>query len=160
MRPIFAVLIFVGAPILTGAIGAIASITAPAFYRELQRPSWAPPPSLFGPVWTTLYLMMGVAAFLVWRAHGWEGARGALLLFIVHLAVNALWSWLFFRWGSGTGSLIDIAALWLLVLTLMIWFFRLHVISGALMVPYLAWVTFAAALNLTIVRMNPAKLLH
>jgi translocator protein len=157
MKPSLAILILIGAPILAAAIGGVGSVTAPSFYKELARPAWAPPPSLFGPVWTALYLMMGIAAFLVWRAHGWNGA---LTLFLVHLIVNTLWSWLFFRWGSGVGSLADIAVLWLLVLILTIWFFRLRPIAGWLLVPYLAWVTFASALNFAIVRMSPAKFLH
>src|SRR6476619_7286064 len=100
MKTSLAILILIGAPILAAAIGGYGSVTAPSFYKELVRPSWAPPSSVFGPVWTALYLIMGIAAFLVWRAHGWNGA---LTLFLIHLIVNTLWSWLFFRWGSGIG---------------------------------------------------------
>src|SRR5262245_55373756 len=80
------------------ALGAVASVEAAAFYEQLARPSWAPPPWLFGPVWTILYVLMGVAAWLVWRAHGFEEGKVALTLFVVQLGANALWSWLFFAW--------------------------------------------------------------
>ncbi len=80
------------------AIGAFASANAGAFYGKLNRPFWAPPGWLFGPVWTSLYALMGVSAFLVWRARSFSGARSALVLFIAQLAANALWGWLFFVW--------------------------------------------------------------
>jgi len=158
MKSAVAAVVLIGAPLLAGAIGAVASATAPAFYADLTRPSWSPPASLFGPVWTTLYVLMGIAAFLVWQKHGWDGARGALIVFGVQLLVNALWSWLFFHWRLGFASIADITALWLLLIGLVIWFFRLRPIAGALLVPYLAWVTFAAALNIATVRMNPGVL--
>ena len=82
MKTAFAAALLFGAPILTGALGAMASRDAPSFYGNLQKPSWSPSPSIFGPVWTVLYLMMGLAAFLVWRARGWEVARWALALFL------------------------------------------------------------------------------
>src|SRR5690349_5372470 len=79
-----------------GSVGALASARAATFYRQLSQPSWAPPAWLFGPVWSVLYLCMAVAAWLVWRARGFKGARVALWLFIVQLLANALWTWLFF----------------------------------------------------------------
>ena len=87
---------------LTGAaIGAVASASAGAFYQELSRPPWAPPSYVFGPVWTVLYLSMGVAAWLIWERRSSSGVRTALALFFVQLAANALWSWLFFGWRQG-----------------------------------------------------------
>jgi tryptophan-rich sensory protein len=159
VRTAAAIIVLIGAPLLTGAIGAIASVSAPSFYAVLARPTWAPPASLFGPVWTTLYVVMGVAAFLVWRARGWAGARGALVLFLAQLVINGLWSWLFFHWRLGTASIADIVLLWLMVAILAFWFWRLRPISGALLLPYLAWVTFAAFLNVATVRLNPNLLL-
>ncbi len=156
MKTAIAVLILIGGPILTGAAGGIASLDAPSFYAGLTKPSWAPPPSLFGPVWSVLYLLMGIAAFAVWRQHGWSGAAGALTLFGVHLVVNGLWSWLFFHWRLGSGASADIVVLWIMVSALLIWFFRLRPAAGWLLVPYLLWVTFAAALNFAIVRANPS----
>ena len=151
MKTAVAVLLCFGLPILAGAIGSIASVTAPEFYAALERPSWSPPGWIFGPVWTALYLMMGLAAFLVWRVRGWTTL---LTFFAVHLAFNALWSWLFFAWRSGLWSFADIVLLWLMIGALIIGFWRIKPLAGALLVPYWAWVTFASALNYDIWRRN------
>ncbi|MEF7614423.1 TspO/MBR family protein [Aquincola sp. MAHUQ-54] len=141
-----------------GAVGAIASSDAPAFYAELARPGWAPPASAFGPVWSLLYTLMGVAAWLVWRRHGWRQAGPALLLFVVQLALNALWSWLFFAWRLGGAALADIVLLVLLIAATSVAFWPLQRAASVLLWPYLAWVGFATALNYTLWRMNPALL--
>ena len=86
---------------IAAAIGGAASVQAGPFYTQLVRPDWAPPPAIFGPVWTILYVRMGIAAWLVWRVGGFRAARSALTLFLVQLALNALWSWLFFAWQRG-----------------------------------------------------------
>jgi translocator protein len=138
------------------SIGAFGSRNAGGFYQELIRPSWAPPGWLFGPVWSVLYLSMGVAAWLVWRSRGWAGARGALSLFLVQLAANALWSWLFFEWRLGAVSFIEILLLWILILATILAFWRIRPLAGALLLPYIAWVSFAAALNYTLWQLNPA----
>lgn len=143
---------------LAAAIGAAASADAPSFYRELVRPNWAPPAWLFGPVWTMLYALMAMAAWLIWRTRSFGGARFALALFSVQLAVNALWSWIFFVWHSGKWATIEIVFLWVLVLTTMIQFWRISVTAGALLVPYLLWVTYASALAFTLWRLNPTVL--
>lgn len=137
-----------------GAIGGIASVNASGFYEQLSRPAWAPPASVFGPVWTVLYLMMGVAAWLVWRAQG-SAARGALALFVVQLGFNALWTWLFFAWRAGALAFIGIVTLWVLIVATLIAFRRVVRLAGALLVPYLAWVTYAAALTFAVWRLNP-----
>ena len=85
-------------------VGAIASLDAGSFYAQLARPQWAPPSSLFAPVWSLLYALMAIAAWLVWRVRGFKANRGALLLFLVQLAANALWTWLFFAWHAGAWS--------------------------------------------------------
>lgn len=139
-------------------IGAFASASAGEFYRELVRPSWAPPGWLFGPVWSVLYACMGIAAWLVWRARGFAGARNALLLFIAQLVVNALWTWLFFVWRLGGLAFAEILLLWVLILATMIAFRRVSTAAAALLVPYLAWVSFAAALTLAMWRLNPGLL--
>ena len=139
-------------------IGSIASIRATEFYGALEVPSWAPPGSVFGPVWTVLYALMAVAAWLVWRAHGWQGARTALTLFLIQLAANALWSWLFFAWRLGLAAFIELVVLWVLILATIIAFWRLRPLAGTLLLPYLAWVTFAGALNFVLWRDNPAAL--
>lgn len=136
------------------ALGARASITAAPFYSELTRPAWAPPASVFGPVWSALYLMMTVAAWLVWRERGWHGARGALTLFLAQLAANALWSWLFFAWRKGAWASAEIVVLWTLILGTLVSFWRIRPLAGLLLLPYLAWVSFAAVLCFTIWRLN------
>jgi tryptophan-rich sensory protein len=140
------------------AIGSAASIQAGPFYAQLVRPEWAPPASVFGPVWTVLYALMGIAAWLVWRIDGFRGARTALTLFLVQLAVNALWSWLFFAWHLGAASFADIVVLWVLIVATMITFWRISRLAAALLVPYLLWVSFASALNYTMWQLNPQVL--
>jgi tryptophan-rich sensory protein len=140
------------------AIGSIASIQAAAFYRQLAQPSWAPPSSVFGPVWSLLYALMGIAAWLVWREGGWRRQRGVLGLFVLQLAVNALWSWLFFGWHRGALAFADIVLLWLLIVATVIGFWRVRPLAGALLLPYLAWVGFATALNYAVWHLNPSTL--
>lgn len=142
----------------TSAIGAIGSIQARSFYVELIQPSWAPPGWLFGPVWTTLFAMMAIAAWLVWRSGGFSNNRLALSLFLLQLVVNALWSWLFFAWSKGGLALADIALLWILIATTIICFWRIRPVAGMLLVPYLLWVSFAAILNYVIWQLNPQVL--
>jgi len=142
----------------TAAIGAFASANAPTFYAELVQPTWAPPAWLFGPVWTALFAAMGVAAFLVWTRRDRAGARGALGLFVVQLVANGLWSWLFFAWREGLWSFVDIVVLWLLIVATVVTFWRVHRAAGVLLLPYLAWVTFAAVLNFVLWRTNPSLL--
>ena len=148
-----AVLMCFGLPALTAFIGSIASRRAQEYYSVLERPPWSPPSWLFGPVWTALYLMMGLAAFLVWRK-GQESARPALTLFFVHLIFNALWSWIFFAWRMPGWAFVEIVALWLMIAALTVLFYRIHRVAGLLLAPYLAWVTFASALNFEIWRRN------
>lgn len=137
------------------AIGAVASIKAQSFYGELTQPSWAPPGSVFGPVWTTLYTLMGIAAWLVWREGGFQKNKTALTLFLVQLVVNALWSWLFFAWHLGAYALIDLIVLWLLIVATLLAFWRVKALAGALLVPYLLWVSFAGFLNYAVWQLNP-----
>jgi len=141
---------------IAAGVGALASIDAATFYRSLDRPSWAPPAEVFGPVWTALYVAMAVAAWLVWSARGWQGAWFALSIFCAQLVANALWSWLFFAWRAGAPSVADIVVLWVLVVVTVIAFFRVRTAAGVLMVPYLAWVTFAAFLDVAVWQRNPA----
>lgn len=143
---------------IAAAIGAVASIQADAFYAQLTRPDWAPPGWLFGPVWTALYALMGTAAWLVWRVGGFRTAKRALSLFVVQLAFNALWSWLFFGCQLGLLAFFDIVLLLVLIVATLIAFWRIRPLAGALLVPYLFWVLFAAALNYAIWQLNPPLL--
>ena len=143
---------------VAAAIGGAASVQAGPFYTQLVRPEWAPPASLFGPVWTVLYALMAIAAWLVWRVNGFRAARVALTLFLVQLALNALWSWLFFGWHRGGLAFADIVVLWALIVATVIAFWRIRPWAGALLLPYLLWVSFASALNYSVWQLNPQLL--
>lgn len=141
-----------------GGIGAIASVEAREFYSQLTRPDWAPPGWVFGPVWSTLYALMAIAAWLVWRLHGFKAGQTALMLFIGQLAVNALWSWLFFAWHQGGLAFAELLILWALIAATTVSFWRHSILAGVLMLPYLAWVTFASVLTYYTWRLNPVLL--
>jgi len=143
-----------------GAGAGAAAFTRPAipgWYESLQKPSWTPPNRAFGPVWGLLYVMMAVAAWLVWRAGGWQQAGPALSLFAVQLILNFAWSAIFFRQRKLGAALAEILILWIAVLATTAAFSRWSPAAGWLMVPYLAWLTLAASLNFKIWRMNPDK---
>ncbi|MDH4050964.1 MAG: tryptophan-rich sensory protein [Rubrivivax sp.] len=143
---------------VAAAIGGFASAQAGSFYGQLERPAWAPPGWLFGPVWSVLYVLMGVAAWLVWRVRGFRGAALALGLFVAQLATNALWTWLYFVWHEGAWAFTEVVLLWLLILATCAAFWRHRPLAGVLLLPYLAWVSFAAALTLATWQMNPSLL--
>ncbi|MCB1888719.1 MAG: tryptophan-rich sensory protein [Rhodocyclaceae bacterium] len=124
------------------------------WYVGLTKPSWNPPAWVFGPVWTFLYVTMGVAAWLVWRRAGWRGARGALLLFGLQLGLNALWSYVFFGAHLMGWGLVEMLVLWAAILATARAFARHSRTAGWLLAPYLAWVAFAAVLNFTLWRLN------
>jgi tryptophan-rich sensory protein len=127
----------------------------PTWYATLVKPSFNPPNWVFGPVWTTLYALMGVALFLVWRAGlSSPGARAALALFAVQLALNFAWSWLFFGIHQPGWAFAEIVALWVAIAATIVTFFGISRAAGWLMSPYLAWVSFAAALNFAYWRLN------
>jgi tryptophan-rich sensory protein len=140
------------------AVGAIASIEAASFYLQLARPTWAPPAGVFGPVWSVLYTLIGIAAWRVWRKGGFQTQRGALTLFLVQLVLNALWSWLFFGWHRGALAFADVVLLLVSIVATLVAFWRADRLAGALLVPYLAWVSFASALNFAVWQLNPQAL--
>lgn len=143
---------------VAAGIGSLASAGSDDFYQQLSLPEWAPPSSVFGPVWSVLYLLMGVAAWLVWRERGFSGARIALGLFLIQLAANALWTWLFFAWQQGLLAFGEILVLWLLIVLTVITFWRVRKLAAILLLPYLGWVTFAAALTYAVWQRNPQLL--
>jgi tryptophan-rich sensory protein len=157
-RPLLGLLGWFALCFAAAAIGAIGSRSAPEFYSSLSQPGWAPPAAWFGPVWTVLYALMAIAAWLVWRKDGFAGARAALTLFVAQLVFNTWWSWFFFAWHRGALALADIAVLWVLVAATIVAFWFVRRLAAVLMVPYLAWVSFATALNFAVWRMNPALL--
>lgn len=136
-------------------VGAVASIQAKSFYGELIQPAWSPPPWLFGPVWTVLYGLMAISAWLVWRSGGFRTHPIALSLFCGQLILNALWSWLFFAWHLGAWAFADIVLLWVLIMVTLICFWRVRPLAGVLLLPYLLWVSFASALNYALWQLNP-----
>ena len=140
---------------LAAGLATLASLDAAEFYGQLTKPQWAPPGSIFGPVWTVLYLLMAVAAWLVWRSRGFAGAPITLALFLFQLGVNAFWSWLFFAWRLGLVALVDIVALLALIVATIAAFWRIRPLAGALLLPYLAWVVYAAVLNYRVWQLNP-----
>ena len=139
-------------------VGAVASIEASSFYAQLVRPSWAPPASAFGPVWSVLYLLMGIAAWLVWRERSANHIGTALTLFFVQLCANALWSWLFFAWRNGAFAFADVLILTALISATVIVFWRISRLAAVLMLPYLAWVCLASALTWSVWQSNPIVL--
>lgn len=140
-----------GAVIAVATLGGLATATGvDTWYRAIPKPSWTPPDALFGPVWTALYAANAVAAWRVWLAAG-PWARGALTLFGAQLALNLGWSVLFFGLRSPTIALVDIVVLLGLILATIVAFARHDRLAALLLVPYLAWVAFAGALNAAIV---------
>ena len=126
------------------------------WYDALNRPAWTPPSWVFGPVWTTLYLMMGIAAWRIWVRHGFgdRSARRALVFYLVHLFFNAAWTWLFFGMQLLTAAAIEIVILWIMIVALVAMFWKLDRLAGAMLLPYLLWVTYAATLSIGFAVMN------
>lgn len=140
-------------PLLVGAVGGF--VTDSGWYADLRRPAFAPPGWLFGPVWTALYLGMGVAAWLVWRRAGFHKARIALALYALQLVFNALWSPIFFGLRAMGWAFVDIVVLAVAIVVTLIKFYRIDRSAGLLLVPYLLWVLFASVLNLSLWILNP-----
>ena len=141
-------------------IGSLFTFKAiPNWYAGLKKPSYTPPNWAFGPVWTTLYLLMGISVFLVWqKGLATNGALSAFILFWIQLVVNAIWSIVFFGKKSKGGGVITIIVLWLLIMVTMITSFRVSDWAGALLIPYIMWVSIASYLNIGIWLLNkPAK---
>ena len=124
------------------------------WYASLKKPSWNPPAWVFGPVWTALYAMMAAAAWLVWRRGGFASQCRPLVLFIVQLALNAAWTPLFFGLHWPAVAFVEIMLLWLAISATLVAFLGVSRLAAWLLVPYLAWVSFAAVLNFTLWRLN------
>ena len=148
--------ISIGVCFVAAALGSVATNPAIAtWYASLKKPSFQPPNWLFGPVWTILYIAMGIALFLVWR-QGWSSprVRTGVILFGVQLVLNSFWSILFFGLHQPLAGLIEIVLLWVVVLLTTLVFFGVSVTAGALLVPYIIWISFATILNAAIVHLN------
>ena len=138
-----------------GGLGAIA--TTPeieGWYRTIGKPTWNPPDSVFGPVWTALYILMAIAAWLAWRPAGFKAAAFPLSLFGAQLLLNVAWSWIFFGLHQPGWAFAEIVILWLAIVATIVAFLRCSRLAGWLLVPYLAWVSFASVLNCAIWQLN------
>ena len=139
-----------------GGIGGIFTASSVGtWYAGLNKPSFNPPNWVFGPVWTTLYALMGVAAWLVWRK-GWQNAsvRTAIVVFGVQLVLNTVWSIIFFGLRSPGAAFLELIVLWIAIVATIALFFRLSIAAGILLVPYILWVSFAAVLNYSLWQLN------
>jgi tryptophan-rich sensory protein len=143
-------LVFVAA-----AVGAIASVNAQEFYAQLIKPAWAPPAGIFGPVWSVLYSLMGVSAWLVWRS---RPSRATYILFFAQLVANALWSWLFFAWHHGAFATAEVLILLVLIAGTIRAFWQSSRVAAGLLLPYVLWVAFASALTWSVWQANPTLL--
>ncbi len=136
------------------ALGGLAGAGPGEWYAGLRKPAWNPPAWIFGPVWSVLYSLMACAAWLVWKRGGWGLRRGPLVLFLVQLALNAAWSPLFFGLHAPGWAAVDIVLLWVALIATVTAFRPVSRIAAVLLLPYAAWVSFAAVLNFTLWRLN------
>lgn len=155
-RNIIALLICISIPLLTGGIaGFVTSSNIASWYAYLDKPVFNPPNWLFGPVWTTLYITMGISLFIVWKQPDSEKRTSAIRIFFVQLLLNFAWSFIFFYFHRPGAALIEIVILWVAILIMIIAFYRINRFAAYLQLPYLAWVTFASVLNASIWYLNP-----
>ena len=152
----FVLALFLAACFSAAVIGsAFTTKSVREWYPALHKPTGTPPPWVFGPVWTTLYILMAIAGWQVWeRAGGWSGGRLALSLFFLQLLLNALWSVLFFGLRNPAAGLVEIVLLWLAILATVLAIFPISHLASWLMMPYLFWVSYASYLNFGIWRLN------
>lgn len=147
--------LFILAVIAVSVLGGLATAAAiPEWYATLPKPSWTPPNWVFGPAWTTLYILMALAAWLVWRRRRVVEVRGALFAWWAQLALNLLWTMLFFGLRQPLWGLIEIVALWIAIAITIVLFYRVRKLAAVMLLPYIAWVSFAASLNAGIVALQ------
>jgi tryptophan-rich sensory protein len=149
MTTVFKLLISMAAPLLVGGLSSMATAQGvKEWYPSLVKPSFNPAPWIFGPVWTFLYILMGISTFLVWQK-GWDNnlVRTALVGFSLHLILNGLWSILFFGMKSPGLAFVEIIILWFAILVTLVLYWRVTTVAGVLFLPYAGWVMFAAVLN-------------
>ena len=142
---------------LVAAIGSIATArSVQTWYRGIEKPTWNPPDWIFGPVWTTLYVLMAIAAWRVTESSNSPARTAGLGLFVVQLGLNLAWSWIFFHRHAIGSAAIEVALLWVAIGATTLVFSRVSTTAAWLMAPYWAWVTFASILNASIWRLNPS----
>lgn len=157
MKPIYKLIIAVLIPLSVGSLaGYFTASSVNGWYTTLVKPSFNPPNWLFAPVWTSLYIMMGIALFLVWNSGAAEDVkRTAVTLFIVQLVLNFLWSFVFFYAQQPGWALVNIILMWIFIFLTILWFGKISSLSAWLLVPYICWVSFASVLNYAIWKLNP-----
>jgi tryptophan-rich sensory protein len=143
--------------VIVGSLGSLVTITGPgSWYASLEKPFFTPPNWLFAPVWITLFVLMGIALYLVWQSGVQRReVRLALAVFGVQFALNVLWSFLFFGLESPLLGLVDIVLLWVMIAVTIVLFYRVEKPAGFLLVPYIIWVSIATALNYAVYVLNP-----
>lgn len=149
-------IIAVAIPLLIGSTSAFFTVTGVgSWYQTINKPSWNPPDYIFGPVWTTLYVLMGISLFLVWKSGTDVGTkRKAIVLFAIQLVLNFFWSFIFFDQHLVGAAFAEIVVMWLLIVLTIFAFARISKLAAWLLVPYISWVSFAAFLNYTIWQLN------
>jgi len=142
-------------PLGVGAIaGIFTSEAIPGWYASLNQPLFNPPNWIFGPVWTALYIIMGISLFLIWKLEAGKERNQAILIFIIQLILNFCWSFFFFYFKMIGLALADIVLLWVLIFIMLIRFFKLKPMAAYINIPYLLWVTFATVLNVAYFLLN------
>ena len=135
-------------PLSLGAIaGMFTSQSVPEWYATLNRPSFNPPSWIFGPVWTTLYILMGISFFLIWKQEASKVRNRAILIFLLQLLLNFAWSFIFFYFNMIGLALVEIILLWISIVMMLVVFYKIKPIASYINIPYLLWVTFATVLN-------------
>lgn len=160
MTSIVSLVGWIAACFVVAGVGSIPTARAlKDWYPKLEKPSWSPPNWLFGPVWTLLYILMAVAAWLVWREDSPVNPI-AIRLFVAQLVLNGLWSWIFFGWRLIGLALAEVILLWFSIAMTLWAFYQVNPLAGLLMAPYLCWVTFASCLNLAYWLLNRDKMIE
>lgn len=156
MNNILKLFIAVAIPLLVGAVsGFFTTAEIPGWYQTINKPSWNPPSWIFAPVWTTLYILMGVALYLIWKAEADPlTKKAAIALFAIQLVFNFFWSFIFFNRHLIGWALADIVLMWLFILLTIFTFAGINKSAAWLLVPYISWVSFASILNYTIWKLN------
>jgi translocator protein len=157
MNNILKIIIAIAIPLIAGGIsGFFTTSEISGWYQTITKPSWNPPNWLFGPVWTTLYILMGIALYLVWKNETAEASikRTAIILFAIQLLLNFFWSLIFFKQHQIGRAFIEIIAMWFFILLTIFAFAKVNTAAAWLLVPYICWVSFASILNYTIWKLN------
>jgi len=158
MSTLVKLIISILASFAAGGVGSLFTFKSiPTWYAQLKKPRYTPPNWAFGPVWTILYILMGISVFLVWQRISTNSAALAFILFWIQLALNAFWSIIFFGMKSKGGGVVTIILLWLLILATIITSFRVSSWAGALLIPYITWVSIASYLNIGVWWLNKSN---